>query len=114
MAGFRRDEIDITAQQNVLIVAGKKRDGDDTNFIHRGIATRSFERQFALAGHIQVRSADLKDGLLSVELMREIPETMKPKKINIGSGAQQGPQHGRISDDGPASQQTISVKAESA
>ena len=87
VAGFKRDEIDITAQQNVLVVAGKKGDGDDQNFIHRGIATRSFERRFALADHIQVRTADLKDGLLSVALVREIPEAMKPRKIDVGGGA---------------------------
>ena len=87
VAGFKRDEIDITAQQNVLVVAGAKGDGDDQNFIHRGIATRSFERRFALADHIQVRTADLKDGLLSVTLVREIPEAMKPRKIDVGGGA---------------------------
>ena len=87
VAGFKRDEIDITAQQNVLIVAGKKQDEDESNFIHRGIATRSFERRFALADHIQVRAADLKDGLLSVDLVREIPEAMKPRKIGIGGEA---------------------------
>ncbi len=85
VAGFKRDEIDITAQQNVLIVAGRKADGDDRNFIHRGIATRSFERRFALADHIQVRAADLRDGLLSVSLVREIPEAMKPRRIDIGT-----------------------------
>ena len=60
VAGFKSEEIDITAQQNVLIVAGKKRDEDDRNFIHRGIATRSFERRFALADHIQVRPPTLR------------------------------------------------------
>ena len=84
VAGFRGDEIDITAQQNVLVVAGKKRNEDGSNFIHRGIATRSFERRFALADHIQVRTADLNDGLLSITLVREIPEAMKPRKIDIG------------------------------
>ena len=73
----------------MLIVAGKKRDEDGSNFIHRGIATRSFERRFALADHIQVRTADLKDGLLSVELVREIPEAMKPRKIDIGDAGEQ-------------------------
>ena len=87
VAGFTRDEIDITAQQNVLIVAGKKQDEDGSNFIHRGIANRSFERRFALSDHIQVRAAGLKDGLLSVELVREIPEAMKPRKIDIAGGA---------------------------
>lgn len=84
VAGFKSDESDITAQQNVVIVAGKKRDEDDSNFIHRGIATRSFERRFALADHIQVHAADLNDGLLSVKLVREIPEAMKLRRIEIG------------------------------
>jgi molecular chaperone IbpA len=87
LAGFKRGEIDIVAQQNALIVTGKKRDDDDSAFVHRGIATRSFERRFALADHIQVRSADLKDGLLSIELVREIPDAMKPRKIDIGGEA---------------------------
>src|ERR1044072_2288327 len=89
VAGFKSEEIDITAQQNVLIVSGKK--GEDSenrgnDYIYRGIATRSFERRFALADHIQVRGADLKDGLLAIELVREIPEAMKPRKISIGGG----------------------------
>ena len=87
VAGFKSDEIEITAQQNVLIISGRKRDEDGSNFIHRGIATRSFERRFALADHIQVRDADLRDGLLSVALVREIPEAMKPRKIDIGGGS---------------------------
>src|SRR5690242_15904522 len=87
VAGFRPDEIDITAQQNVLVVSGRKTDESDekgTDFIYRGIANRSFERRFALADHIQVKGADLKDGMLSIELVREIPEAMKPRKIDIG------------------------------
>jgi molecular chaperone IbpA len=87
VAGFTRDELDITAQQNVLIVSGRKKDETEdkqSDYIYRGIATRSFERRFALADHIQVRGADMKDGLLAIELVREIPEAMKPKKINIG------------------------------
>jgi len=100
VAGFKPDELDITAQQNVLIVTGRKKDEDEhgnslgaSNYVYRGIATRSFERRFALADHIQVRGADMKDGLLSIELKREIPEAMKPKKISIG-GTQ--PQHDQI------------------
>ncbi|WP_308516309.1 Hsp20 family protein [Sphingomonas flavescens] len=87
VAGFKPDEIDITAQQNVLLVTGRKKEegGEkDNNYIYRGIATRSFERRFALADHIQVKGADMKDGLLAIELVREIPEAMKPRKINIG------------------------------
>src|SRR6476659_3886720 len=114
VAGFRPDEIDITAQQNVLVVSGRKSDETDekgTDFIYRGIANRSFERRFALADHIQVRGADLKDGLLSIELVREIPEAMKPRKVSIG-GSQ--PQHDRIDSDTPASKQTVNADAEHA
>ena len=96
VAGFRPDEIDITAQQNVLVVSGRKTDESDekgTDFIYRGIANRSFERRFALADHIQVKGADMRDGLLSIDLVREIPEAMKPRKISIG-GTQ--PKHDQI------------------
>ena len=86
VAGFSRGEIDITAQQNLLIVSGRKGDESDSGFIHRGIATRSFERRFGLADHVQVESADLKDGLLSIDLVREIPEAMRPRKISLGGG----------------------------
>ena len=95
VAGFKPDEIDITAQQNVLIVSGKKSEesGDrGSDYIYRGIATRSFERRFALADHIQVRGADLKDGLLAIELVREIPEAMKPRKIDIGGSEKRASQ----------------------
>jgi molecular chaperone IbpA len=112
VAGFKPDEIDITAQQNVLLVSGRKQDESDekgNDYIYRGIATRSFERRFALADHIQVRGADMKDGLLSIELKREIPEAMKPKKINIG-----GSQQGQIGGDQPASKQTVDAEAEHA
>lgn len=86
VAGFTQDEIDITAHQNQLIVSGQKREDDGATYIHRGIANRSFERRFGLADHITVTGADLRDGLLSIELTREIPEAMKPRKIDIGSG----------------------------
>jgi len=87
VAGFKPGEIDITAQQNVLLVVGKKSEeteNGDGNYVYRGIANRSFERRFALADHIQVTGADIRDGLLSIELKREIPEAMKPRKISIG------------------------------
>jgi molecular chaperone IbpA len=100
VAGFKPEEVDITAQQNVLLVSGRKKDDVDdkgSNYIYRGIATRSFERRFALADHIQVKSADLKDGMLSIELVREIPEAMKPRKISIG--------------EQPAAKQTLDAEA---
>lgn len=94
VAGFRQDEIDITAQQNLLIVSGRKAETDEGNFIHRGIAARSFERRFVLGDYIRVESAELKDGILSIELLREVPEEMKPKKIAIGGASSQA----RLSD----------------
>ncbi|MDE0880500.1 MAG: Hsp20 family protein [Sphingomonas bacterium] len=88
VAGFTRDDIDITAQQNLLLVAGKK-DGasDNASFLHIGIATRSFERRFELADFVFVDDARLNDGLLVIDLVREVPEAMKPKKIGIKTGA---------------------------
>lgn len=90
VAGFKKDEIDITAQQNLLLVTGKKEAAqqDRSNFLHVGIAARSFERRFELADFVRVQSADLADGLLTIELVREIPEAMKPQKIAIGAASQ--------------------------
>lgn len=90
VAGFKADEIDITAQQNLLLVAGKKageNENNQGNYLHLGIANRSFERRFELADFVRVESADLADGLLTIELLREVPEAMKPKKIQVGSGS---------------------------
>ncbi|MCL6682943.1 Hsp20 family protein [Sphingomonas alba] len=93
VAGFGKDDIELTSQQNQLLVRGQKPDDDGSNYVHRGIANRSFERRFALADHIQVRGADLKDGMLAIELVREIPEAMKPRKIEIGGSS---PKHDQI------------------
>ncbi|MFL6760802.1 Hsp20 family protein [Sphingomonas sp.] len=115
VAGFKPDELDITAQQNVLVVTGRKKDEDEqkgNNYVYRGIATRSFERRFALADHIQVRGADMKDGLLSIELKREIPEAMKPKKINIGGSEREERSAIGGGSDQPASRQTVDAQAE--
>lgn len=89
VAGFGRDEIEITAQQNLLQVKGKKgeADGGQSAFLHLGIATRSFERRFELADFVRVEDARLNDGLLVIDLLREVPETMKPKSIAIKTGA---------------------------
>jgi molecular chaperone IbpA len=84
VAGFGQDEIDITAQQNLLIVSGRKQENEERSYVHRGIATRSFERRFALGDYVQVKGAELRDGLLAIELVREIPEAMKPRRIEIG------------------------------
>ena len=88
VAGFSRDEIEITAQQNLLLVAGKKSESQDNNqFLHLGIANRSFERRFELADFVFVEDARLTDGLLVIDLVREVPEAMKPKTIAIKTGA---------------------------
>ncbi|MBA3896317.1 MAG: Hsp20 family protein [Sphingomonadaceae bacterium] len=88
VAGFKPGEIELTAQQNLLVVTGKRADGDEgRNFVHRGIATRAFERKFELADYVQVKGATLNDGLLAIELVREVPEAMRPRKVAIG-GAQ--------------------------
>jgi molecular chaperone IbpA len=88
VAGFSPGDIDITARQNMLAVVGRKSDNrnKDGSFLHMGIATRAFERRFELADFVRVEAADMKDGLLSIELLREIPDAMKPRKIEIGTG----------------------------
>jgi molecular chaperone IbpA len=91
VAGFRSEEIDITARQNMLVITGRKAENRnrDGNYLHMGIATRAFERRFELADFVRVEKADLSDGLLSIELVREIPEAMKPRKIAINGGSTQ-------------------------
>jgi molecular chaperone IbpA len=91
VAGFKPGEIDITARQNLLVVSGRKAENrsKDGNYVHLGIATRAFERRFELADFVRADGADLQDGLLTIDLVREIPDAMKPRKIEIGSGAAQ-------------------------
>lgn len=89
VAGFGEDELDITAQQNLLQVSGRKAEisnDERAKFLHVGIANRNFERRFELADFVRVESANLADGLLVIELVREVPEAMKPKKIAINGG----------------------------
>ena len=90
VAGFKASDIDITAQQNLLVVQGRK--PDDTaqpgsEFLHVGIAQRGFERRFELADFVRVENASLEDGLLLIDLLREIPDAMKPRKVAIGAPA---------------------------
>lgn len=88
VAGFKASDIDITAQQNLLVVQGKKpEEARDGRMLHVGIAQRGFERRFELADYVRVGAANLEDGLLVIDLIREVPEAMKPKKIAIGSQA---------------------------
>ena len=86
VAGFKRDEIEVVAHQNVLTITGRRSEdrNKDGNFLHMGIANRAFERRFELADFVQVTGADLADGLLRIQLQREIPEAMKPRKVEIG------------------------------
>jgi molecular chaperone IbpA len=86
VAGFRRDEIEIVAHQNMLTITGRRGEdrNRDGNYLHMGIATRAFERRFELADFVRVTGAELADGLLRIELAREVPEAMKPRKIDIG------------------------------
>jgi len=86
VAGFSEDEIDITTEQNRLIIVGNRPDEKEEQgeYLHRGIATRSFDRRFNLADHVKVVSANLENGLLYIDLEREIPEAMKPRNIRIG------------------------------
>ena len=88
VAGFKPADLDITAQQNLLVVTGRK--GEDAahgRMLHVGIAQRGFERRFELADYVRVESASLEDGLLTIDLVREVPEAMKPKKIAINGRA---------------------------
>jgi molecular chaperone IbpA len=85
LAGFRPEEIDVVAQQDQLIVTGKPSEGDgEGNYVHRGIATRAFERRFQLADFVEAGEATFEHGLLTIALKRVVPEAMKPRKIAIG------------------------------
>ena len=86
VAGFKPGDIDITAQQNLLVIQGKKGDEIPAGpYLHVGIAQRGFERRFELADYVRVDDANLEDGLLTIDLVREVPEAMKPKKIPVGT-----------------------------
>ncbi|MBW6425700.1 Hsp20 family protein [Rhizobium sp. XQZ8] len=88
VAGFGEGDLDITQERNVLVVKGGKSEEQQGEYLHRGIAGRGFERRFELADHVRVEDASLINGLLTVSLRREIPEAMKPRKIQIGSHGQ--------------------------
>lgn len=87
VAGFSPDEISITAEQNVVAIEGNKLDKADREFLYRGTSTRQFKRQFSLADYVQVKGASFDNGLLRIDLLREIPDAMKPRKIAINSGS---------------------------
>ncbi len=88
VAGFSRDEPDLQVREDTLHVAGRQTDeAVEPNFLHQGIAGRSFQKQFGLADHVQVENAWLDNGLLTIDLVREIPEEMKPRSIAIATSA---------------------------
>ena len=89
VAGFGEDDLEVVVKENVLTVRGKVNDADkgkDVTYLHRGIAGRAFEHRFQLADHVRVAGAQLANGLLDIDLVREVPESMKPQRIEIGAG----------------------------
>ena len=84
VAGLDEDDLEITQDQNTLVITGAINVSEDLNYLHKGIAGRNFRREFTLADHVEVVSADLKKGILLIQLKRELPEAMKPKTIAIG------------------------------
>ncbi|HDN9007492.1 MULTISPECIES: Hsp20 family protein [Aeromonas] len=83
VAGFTQEELELSFQENLLTVKGNKQADTERNYLYQGIAERGFERRFQLADYVRVKGADLKNGLLHIELVREVPEAMKPRKIEI-------------------------------
>jgi molecular chaperone IbpA len=99
VAGFTEDDLEIVFQDNVLVVRGKAKEAQDegVTYLHRGIATRAFEHSFQLADHVKVSGARLANGLLDIELVREVPEAMKPRRIAINHEVPQQQQiEGRV------------------
>jgi molecular chaperone IbpA len=87
IAGFSSDDISITAQQNLLIVSGRKTENPNHEFIYQGISARGFERRFSLADYVEVEGASCENGLLQIDLVRRLPEAMKLRRIEIGKPA---------------------------
>lgn len=86
VAGFKPEQISVTVQQNTLIVTGREAQKGDHDYLYQGIAARDFERRFNLADFVEVKEAWFEDGLLQIDLVRELPEAMKPRRIDIKSG----------------------------
>ena len=99
VAGFGERDLDIEVKENTLSIRGeKKTEQEDTTFLHRGIASRSFERRFQLADHVVVKGAVLEHGLLHVDLVRELPETMKPRTIPIATKTDKAAEQPKVID----------------
>jgi molecular chaperone IbpA len=87
VAGFAPEDLDITVKENALLISGRAQKEEERSYLHHGLARRAFERRFQLADHIKVSGASIENGLLHVELAREVPEAMKPRKVEIAVGA---------------------------
>lgn len=87
VAGFADEDLNIEVKENAVTVRGERGEkSEETEFLHRGIATRTFERRFQLADHVEVKGANLENGLLHIDLVREVPEAMKPRTVEINGG----------------------------
>ncbi|MEX3071830.1 Hsp20 family protein [Vibrio alginolyticus] len=86
VAGFAEEQLDLTQNENMLIVKGERKEEENNNYVYQGIAERDFERKFQLADYVKVTGASMENGLLHIDLVREIPEAMQPRKIAIGGG----------------------------
>ncbi len=87
VAGFKVDELDVTSQPNLLVVSGRKAEQGEHQYLHHGIASRAFEQRFNLAEHIVVKDARYEDGVLTIDLVREVPEALKPRRIEIATAS---------------------------
>lgn len=96
VAGFAPDDLSITSQPNQLIVAGKRAQNSHGEYLYHGIAGRSFQRQFSLADYVKVSGASLNNGMLSIDLVREVPESMRPRRIEIANSNQPQQIEGKI------------------
>jgi molecular chaperone IbpA len=90
VAGFGEDDIVLEQKEGTLVVTARKQQESDTTYLHRGLASRAFEKRFELADHVNVTGAKLVNGLLEIELVREVPEALKPRRISIGSASAKG------------------------
>jgi molecular chaperone IbpA len=99
VAGFAQNELSITHEPNMLVVNGVKWDNEEVPYLHRGLALRPFMRRFELADHVSVRGAKLENGLLVIELKKQIPEEMKPRRIAINADGGKRPSSRRIEGD---------------
>ena len=95
LAGFTPNEVTITAEQNMLTVEGSKTQKPETEYLYQGISARPFRRVFNLADYVQVKDASFEDGLLKIDLVREVPEAMKPRRIAINTGSKPTIQHSK-------------------